>query len=104
MLKWLADLSRRTSAKNIVEELRLLVQTTMAAEQRWAATGRLDPVDRDAVIHRQKKLLFELHGPLPLSQVKVDFFDPVLNHPDITPGAKEAVAHVFNTARERRSD
>lgn len=101
MLNWLTKAAENAQRKNIERTLSLLLPAAAEADKRIIQTGSPTPSDQSRVKSLQKALITDLIGPVPMSQLREDYLQPVVADGALTDGAKMAVRHVFDTAERR---
>jgi len=97
MFKWLMDLSKRTSEKNIREILPKLIKEAnrigVIVERTMMPV--IDPREKRELKRLQNALMIELCGPLEPEYVRDYIMEPVLKQLDASEGAQVAVRHCF---------
>ena len=93
----LTETSIKTSASNMLELLHELISAITEHQKNYIASGIRDKKAEDNIHKIQKKLLFELNGPVPVSLVKKYIFEPVLDEQNAHESTRVSVNHVINT-------
>lgn len=101
---WFENKSREKSRSNIIAIIDELIPVANAAALNLASTNTAHPNDRRAIHNLQDQLLVQLCGPIPLDQVKQEIIDPALARPNVSDGARMAVLHPYNTAKQHIKD
>ena len=89
------ETSIKTSASNMLELLHELISAITEHQKNYIDTGIRDEKAEDNIHKIQKKLLFELNGPVPVSLAKKYIFEPVLDEQNES--TRVSVNHVINT-------
>lgn len=91
------DTSIKTSASNMLELLYELISAITAHQKNYMDSGVRDEKAEDNIHKIQKKLLFELNGPIPVSLVKKYIFESVLDEQNAHESTRVSVNHVINS-------
>lgn len=100
IINWFKNKSIGLSEKNIKEYLENIIVIANQAYDNLQRTGEDNPTDTKKVQKAKDKLIIELCGPIPLDEVKEKLIDPVLQREDLTEGAKIAINHAFDYAKQ----
>lgn len=99
MLNWLRKKSEEAQRRNVERTLRRLISAANEADERIQRNGGVNPADQRRVVSLQKALLKDMIGPLSLQDLEQDYLAPLLADPEAGEGARLAVEHVFESAK-----
>lgn len=100
MFEWFKRKSVELSKKNIKECLEELITIANRAHEHILQTGKENPSDIETVNRAKTNLIIQLCGPIPLDEVKERFINPILEGKDISEGARIAICHAYDSARQ----
>jgi hypothetical protein len=99
MLAWRKKKAIAKQEDNVRRSLAKFVKVGRDIDTKIFASGRSQPRDTMRGQQLQSELARSVIGPLPLSEIKRRFFDPILSDPDTTKGVKMGIQFVCDQAR-----